>query len=136
MYLSQKCDILVIQGTYMPQTDVKIFQESKENVPFLNWMDSIPEKAQDKCIVKVERLAELGHELRRPEADILRDAIHELRVGLQGVNYRILYFFHKKDAVISHGITKEKEVPDKEIDLAIQRKQKFETDPKKHTYEE
>ena len=28
-----------------------------------------------------ERLAQLGHELRRPEADYLRDQIYELRIG-------------------------------------------------------
>lgn len=120
----------------MPQTEVKIYQEKDGEVPFLKWMDSIPDKAQDKCIVKVERLAEMGHELRRPEADILRDAIHELRIGLQGMNYRILYFFYKKIAVITHGITKEKEVPDKEIELAIKRKEFYESNPKQHSYEE
>ena len=29
-------------------------------------------------VVRIRRLAELGHELRRPEADLLRDDIHEL----------------------------------------------------------
>lgn len=38
----------------------------------------------------------LGHELRRPEADFLRDGIYELRVSLQGQQYRMLYFFHGK----------------------------------------
>lgn len=120
----------------MPQTEVVMFQEDDGSVPLLEWMDEIPQKAQDKCVVKIERLAEMGHELRRPEADFLRDAIYELRVGLQGINYRMLYFFHKKLAVISHGLTKEKEVPSKEIDLAIDRKQRFEKDPAKHTYTE
>ncbi len=93
-------------------------------------------KARDKCLVRVERLKERGHELRRPEADLLRDGIYELRVGLQGVNYRMLYFFVGKQAVLSHGLTKEKEVPDREIDLALKRKARFEADPNKHTFEE
>jgi len=39
------------------------------------------------------------------------------------VNYRILYFFAGSDIVcLSHGITKEKEIPGNEIDVAIQRK--------------
>ena len=33
----------------------------------------------------MERLAEFGHELRRPEADLLRDKIYELRIALQGI---------------------------------------------------
>jgi phage-related protein len=87
--------------------------------------------------VRIERLRELGHELRRPEADLLRDGIHELRVRLQHVNYRILYFFHGNvAAVISHGIIKEDAVPRAEIDLAIQRKNRFERDPERHTYVE
>jgi phage-related protein len=104
--------------------------------PLLTWLDQHQTKVQDKCLVKVERLAELGHELRRPEADFLRDGIHELRVRHRRVNYRMLYFFHERTAVVSHGLTKEDTVPDKEIDLAIVRKAQFAQDPQKHTYKE
>lgn len=62
--------------------------------PPLRWLDSFPEKVREKCLFRVRRLAALGHELRRPEADVLRDGIYELRVGLRGQNYRMLYFFH------------------------------------------
>lgn len=121
----------------MPKTKVIIYQEDAETVPFLDWFHILPAKAQDKCRVKIERLQELGHELRRPEADFLRDGIYELRVGLQGINYRILYFFHGRiAAVLSHGLIKERLVPKNEIDEAIKRKKKFENDPKGHTYEE
>jgi putative component of toxin-antitoxin plasmid stabilization module len=79
----------------------------------------------------------LGHELRRPEADFLRDGIYELRVGFGGVNYRMLYFFHGQTAaVVSHGCTKERVVPAREIELASQRKAKFDKAPERHTYEE
>jgi len=61
--------------------------------PLLDWLDVLPQKVQDKCIVRIERLSEQGHELRRPEADYLRDSIHELRIRHLRVNYRILYFF-------------------------------------------
>src|SRR5258708_39858250 len=63
----------------------------------------------------------------RPEADFLRDKIYELRVGFNGMNYRMLYFFHGNiAAVVSHGIVKEAKVPPKEIDKAIERMVKFE----------
>ncbi len=53
------------------------------------------------------------------------------------MNYRILYFFHGKDVVVlTHGITKEAEVPDKEINVALSRKQAFEKNPERHTYTE
>lgn len=118
-------------------TKVVFYQDDDKSVPVLEWLDSLPPKAQDKCFVKISRLAELGHELRRPEADLLRDKIYELRVGLQGINYRILYFFHDGQvAVLAHGIIKEREVPSKEIDRAIERKQKFEQNSDKYTYRE
>ncbi len=86
--------------------------------------------------MRVERLAELGHELRRPEAAYLRDGIYELRASFQGIHYRILYFFHDQRAVISHGLKKTGVLPAREIDLAIHRKDLFNEDPSRHTYEE
>jgi len=85
----------------------------------------------------LERLREIGHELRRPEADFLRDGIYELRVTLRGVHYRVLYFFHGAiAAVVSHGLVKERVVSPKEIDRAIDRKKRFEANPSRHTYKE
>jgi phage-related protein len=121
----------------MPETLVVFFRDSDGAVPILDWLAALPAKALDKCRVKIERLRALGHELRRPEADYLRDGIHELRVRLGTVNYRMLYFFHEDiAAVVSHGIVKEKRVPPKEIDRAITAKKRFEADPERHTYEE
>ena len=62
------------------------------SVPRSYRFDELPVKAQAKCRLRVERLRDLGHELRRPEADLLRDGIYELRASLQGVLYRVLYF--------------------------------------------
>lgn len=121
----------------MPKTHVVFYQEDAWTVPVLDWLDTLPAKAQDKCVVRIERLRELGHELRRPEADLLRDGIYELRVGLQGRNYRLLYFFHGKTAaVLAHGIVKEREVPPREIEAAIERKRRFDQNPDAHTYRE
>lgn len=120
----------------MPETRVLFYAEDEGASPLLNWLDRQHPKVQDKCLVKIERLAELGHELRRPEADFLRNGVYELRVRYRRVNYRMLYFFHATSAVISHGLTKEDVVPSPDIDLAITRKERFALDPKKHTYEE
>src|SRR5437764_2340710 len=107
----------------MPRTTVVFFRETDGAVPVLEWLDGLPETAQDKCRIKLERLRELGHELRRPEADYLRDGIYELRVRLRRINYRLLYFFHGRiAAVVSHGIVKEQAIPPKEIDRAVHRK--------------
>lgn len=121
----------------MPQTKVVFYRDDDGTVPLLGWLDQIPVKAVVKCRVRIERLADLGYELRRPEADYLRDGIYELRVALRGVNYRMLYFFHRKvAAVLSHGLTKEREVPLNEIEKAIERRARFQVNPKKHTHEE
>ena len=121
----------------MPKTNVVFYKEEDGSVPILEWFDSLQPKALDKCTVRLERLREMGHEFRRPEADFLRDGIYELRLGLQHVNYWMPYFFHGRiAAVVSHGLVKEAEVSAKEIEKAIERKRKFEKDPKSHTYEE
>jgi len=121
----------------MPQTHVVFYREDDGTVPVLEWFDELPRDALVKCRVKLARLRELGHELRRPEADYLRDGIYELRIRLQRGNYRVLYFFHgNAAAIVSHGIVKERRVPPREIDVAIRRKEAFAKAPKLHTHEE
>lgn len=120
----------------MPKTEVVLFSEDDGSVPLVEWLDGQPAKAQQKCIVRLERLRDMGHELRRPEADFLRDDIHELRLSFQRVQYRMLYFFFEGKAVVTHGLTKEGDVPDAEIRRAIDRKVKFERNPEKHTHRE
>jgi hypothetical protein len=121
----------------MSHIQVVMYREEDGSVPFLDWFDGLLEKAQDKCRVRLERLAALGHELRRPEADYLRDDIYELRVRFQTANYRMLYFFHgRATAVLSHGVVKEDRVPPNEIDRAADRKRQFDRDPSRHTFAE
>ncbi len=121
----------------MPETRVVFFRDSDGSIPIKDWLDTLPKKVRAKCIDKIERLQALGHELRRPEADYLRDGIYELRLRFRNVRYRILYFFHGNvAAVISHGIMKKtQEVPKREIERAIRRKKKFELSPQRHTAE-
>jgi len=80
------------------KTEVVFYREEDGTVPLVEWLDSSSPKVQNKCLIRLERLEELGHELRRPEADYLRDDIYELRVSYQGINYRMLYFFHGREA--------------------------------------
>ena len=120
----------------LPQTEVFFFREPKdESVPLLDWLNELPLKVQAKCIERIDRLGERGHELRRPEADLLRDGIYELRASYQGIHYRMLYFFSGKAVVVvSHGLTKEREVAPKEIDAAVKRKKQVETNFKQCTF--
>jgi hypothetical protein len=119
----------------LPATSLLFYQEEDGTVPLVEWLDSLTAKAQDKCLARLKRLEDLGHELRRPEADYLRDSIYELRVSLQGINYRMLYFFHGTiTVVVSHGIVKERRVPPKEISKAIERKKRFTANPQPYTF--
>jgi putative component of toxin-antitoxin plasmid stabilization module len=81
--------ILRINWDRVPQTRVALYREEDGSCPFIEWFDKLPAKVQDKCYLRLERLREMGHELRRPEADFLRDGIYELRVSLGGVHHRI-----------------------------------------------
>jgi hypothetical protein len=119
----------------MPHTRV-VFYAERNVSPFLSWMDRVDAGVQDKLVARIELLEARGHELRRPHADTLRDGIHELRVVSQRVNYRVLYFFDGRAAVISHGLTKVGAVPPREIELAIERRRRFAVAPEKHTYQE
>ena len=122
----------------MPKAEVVFFCGEDGQALILEWMDELPAKAQDKCTVRIERLAEQGHELRRPEADYLRDGIYELRVKHARVNYRMLYFFFGPNrAVVTHGFSKqEAKVPNKETDRALRLKRAYERRPSTHTYGE
>lgn len=122
----------------MPATNVVFYQEEAGKSPVVEWLKELnatSPKAFDKCRAAIARLSLLGHELRRPEADYLRDGIYELRVRLGSVNYRLLYFFHGRTiSVLAHGLTKEANVPAGEIERARNCKAAFAANPTAHTY--
>jgi phage-related protein len=120
----------------MPTTKVRLFREEDGSTPILEWLSAIESrnrKTYEKCRSYLQRLSDFGRELRRPTADYLRDGVYELRIKHLGVNYRILYGFVGQDIVlVSHGITKEKKVPAKEIELAAKRIAKYHSNPERH----
>ena len=125
-----------LKGAGLARAEVFLYKHADGSVPLLEWLDELPERTQVKCTARISRLAEMGNELRRPEADYLRDGIYELRATYRRVHYRILYFFFgRATVVLSHGITKEREVPAEEIDRAIQRKKQVESNFERYTFE-
>ncbi|HME09668.1 MAG TPA: type II toxin-antitoxin system RelE/ParE family toxin [Bryobacteraceae bacterium] len=124
----------------MPRIDDVFYQEDRTDVPVLDWLKKLrrsDQGAYESCVAAIARLAECGHELRRPLVDILRDGIYELRIRKGRVNYRILYFFHRRNlAILGHALTKEDVVPKADVERAIRRKKAFVLDPARHTYEE
>jgi phage-related protein len=116
------------------------YKEADGEVPVLDWLRTLrrrDRRAYAACIARIQRLAVLGHELRRPEADYLRDGVYELRIRRGRVQYRLLYCFHgQRLAVLVHTLTKEGQVPPADIERAIRRKDAFAQDPETHSYAE
>jgi putative component of toxin-antitoxin plasmid stabilization module len=126
----------------MPACNVLIYQKGKNDSPFVDWLNALanPSKSQNVDAAaqirdRLARLAKEGHALRRPTSAPISDGIHELRVRVGRVNYRVLYFFAGSGtAVVAHGCTKEGDVDPNDISTAIEYKLKFEKSPTKHTY--
>lgn len=121
----------------MPQTEVMVFRDSDGTTPLREWLDALKisnESVYAKCLQRILALSDFGYELRRPLADLLRDGIYELRIRNSHINYRMLYFFSGKNAVVlTHGLTKEGAVPNTQIDLAVRRRAMVNKHPDKHT---
>jgi hypothetical protein len=121
----------------MSETKIVIFKESDGTVPLVDWMATIPQKAREKCIIKVDRLKMFGNELRRPDCDMLSDEIRELRAHHGNAHYMILYAFCGKNTVLlSHGCTKVGKVSEKEIRKAFDNLKKYLKNRIAHTYAE
>ncbi len=122
----------------MPSIRVVFYLEQEGDAPIVEWLRELNAtnfKVYDKCRAAITRLALLGHELRRLEADYLRDGIYELRIRMGSVNFRLLYFFPGQTvSVIAHGLTKESAVPASDIKRAITRKAAFAANPAAHTF--
>lgn len=119
----------------MPRTETIIYKERSGKVPLLEWMNKLPRKVRYKWTERFEDLQEFGCDLRRPISAFLRDGIYELRVRRGNMNYRVLYSFVGENVVLlSHGLSKERKVPDVEIERAITRRENYLSNPVAHTY--
>jgi len=116
----------------MPQVSTLFYREG-EDIPVLDWLDLIPDEPRERVRRQLQRLADTGHEARRPLVENLGDDIYELRTRVGRVNYRILFSFHGRNAVLlTCGFTKEREIPADELRRARQRLQEFRADPGNH----
>ena len=97
----------------MAGTEVLYFQEEDQTVPMALWLDELDRKPRLKCLARLQRLAEMGHELRRPKAD---------------------YLHGRAVVAVSHGLAREREVPVREIEIAIRRQRRYAENPKRHTF--
>ena len=121
----------------MPATEVRVFRDARGAAQVLAWLDNLGQRepvAYAKCLERILALSEHGHQLRRPHADYLRDGVYELRARFQRNQYRMLYFFVGKIAVLSNACKKPgNQVPKIEIERAIENRMLAETDLNLHT---
>ena len=120
----------------MTQTRIVYYRELSGQVPMQRWFNGLPEDSRTTCCETVGRLRKLGKTLGFPHTHPLRGGIHELRMRVRRLRYRIFYFWHGGTVVLTHGITKKTAaVPQREITRALKRKRQFEQNPTLHTLE-
>jgi phage-related protein len=77
------------------------------------------EGAIAKVLAYIEYLSIYGPASRRPYVDYLEDKIYELRPSFGRLEMRVLYFYDKKDIILTHAFLKKtRETPQDEIDKA------------------
>ena len=100
--------------------EVRFFKDKRGKELAQEYIDQMPEGHQGKTLKGIDLLEEMGHMLRRPWADFLRDKIYELRPSYASFEHRILYFFAGRIIVLTHGFLKKtQQTPPGEIDFAI-----------------
>lgn len=107
--------------------NVVFYETDKGKKPVEEFLNSLDVKMRAKIVSMMELLEEKGNQLREPYSKHLDDGIFELR-AIQGNNTtRMLYFFYVgKTIVITNGfIKKQQKTPQKEIDLAKERRTDF-----------
>jgi hypothetical protein len=75
--------------------------------PVTDFIESSHPKHQIKIMRFLSLLEEMGPNLHRPYADVLKNGIHELRIKLSGDQTRLLYFFcYQKFIVLYYAFVK------------------------------
>jgi phage-related protein len=97
--------------------NVQHYETEDGGCPVRDFLDGLNQKERQKALAAIDLLEEEGPNLHRPYADTLEDGIHELRVRISTLRYRIFYFFcNRYDIVLTHGFKKKvAQVPKTEI---------------------
>lgn len=106
---------------------VVFYKKSNGRKPVREWLAGLLAKARDKVVAKIILLGEGGHKLGRPTVGKLDRGIYELRISHLGVNYRVLYFFDRKEIIVlAHAFVKKtQKVRKADIDKAVKIKEEF-----------
>lgn len=120
----------------MPWTKIFFFKDEFGLIPAAEFLRGLKPAVRLKASMRLRLLETQGFELRRPYGDYLDRGIYELRFRHRTTQYRLLYFFHGRNVVVvSHGFTKEAEVPEFDIALAAKRMKIYQSKPEKYAEE-
>lgn len=99
-----------------------LFYQEKGLFPVQEYIANLDMEQQNKIFAALKRLEE-GYHLRRPLADSIggKTGLYELRPG----RHRLLYSFHDRVCIVLlHAFLKKTdEIPQKDIELALLRKE-------------
>ena len=103
----------------MGSYEVLFYETAEGRCPTKDFLDALPLKVRAKVSKWLDLLRREGPKLPRPYADVVRGKIRELRVSFGGTHHRLLYFFHGKRIIVTHGFVKKTAaVPDEELTRA------------------
>lgn len=103
--------------------DIYYFVDEEKSEPVREYLQGLTEPERAKVYAYLHHLSEVGHQLKRPQGDYLggKTELYELRPGRN----RILYFFiHRNKIILLHAFLKKtQEIPEREIKIAMKRKE-------------
>lgn len=106
---------------------VIFYKTTRNEEPVARYLKTLDIKVRVKFYKLLKLLENLGPNLKRPYADLLKNKIYELRIKHGSNQYRTLYFFFERDYIVmTHGFTKKTDqVPEVEIKRAEAYRQDF-----------
>ena len=103
--------------------EIYYFADEKGIEPVRDYLKNLTEPDRAKVYAYLHHLSEVGYQLRRPHGDYLggQTELYEIRPGRN----RILYFFiHRNKIILLHAFLKKtQEIPEKEMKIAMKRKE-------------
>lgn len=101
---------------------IEYFVKDNGRCPTSDFLDGLRSHERALAIKAIDNLEKHGLNLDRPHVAILRDNIYELRIKINRVNYRVLYFIYNRGKfILLQGFPKKiRRVNPKEINKAIE----------------
>lgn len=102
--------------------EIYYFEDDKGNAPVREYIKVLPDQDRAKIYAYLNRLSEVGPQMRRPMADYIgeKTGLYELRPS----RHRIIYFFlERKNIILLHALLKKTDkIPEKDLRIAEDRK--------------